>query len=169
MTASQSQRESRIVVVVGVDMSSLSEDLLTRTRALIRPDDEVEIHVVHVVRPEAPLLRLARPRDEKDAGVVHEVERSQWVVEHLCESLGQSSPRIRVIKHTPVGNPADELARIAADVGADILLVEAHEPREHGAAHLFHRSTVEHIASSAPCTVLTIRKARGAPEQRSTN
>lgn len=167
MTASQSPHPSRIVLVVGVDMSHISEHLLAQTRVLVQPVDEAEVHVVHVVRPEAPLLRVARPSDEKDAGVVHQVELAQGAVQRLCEALVHT-PRTRVVMHTPVGDPADELVRIAAEVNADVLVVEAHEPDEHRPAGMFHHSTLDHIASTAPCTVLTLRKGHGVPLERPT-
>jgi nucleotide-binding universal stress UspA family protein len=154
---SQIEQPSRVVLVVGVDMSSVSEHLLTQTRALIRPVDEAEIHVVHVVSPEPPFLRLVRPTDEKDAGAVYEVERAQLVLERLSAALVHND-KTRVIVHTPVGAAADELARIAEEVSADILVIEAHEHDGHEPFRVFHRSVVDHIASTAPCTVLTIRR-----------
>jgi nucleotide-binding universal stress UspA family protein len=156
---SQSEQPNRVVLVVGVDMSSVSEHLLTQTRALIRPVDEAEIHVVHVVSPEPPFLRLVRPTDEKDAGAVHEVERAQAVLERLSAALVRND-KTRVIVHTPVGAAADELARIAAEVSADILVIEAHEHDGREPFRVFHRSVVDHITSTAPCTVLTIRRPR---------
>ena len=51
----------------------MSATLLSQTRALIGPVDEAEVHVVHVVAPEPPFLRIVRPRDAKDAGAVHEI------------------------------------------------------------------------------------------------
>jgi nucleotide-binding universal stress UspA family protein len=162
---SQSQQPSRIVLVVGVDMSNVSEHLLTQTRALIRPVDEAEVHVVHVVSPEPPLLRLVRPSDAKDAGAVYQVEHAQSVLERLSNSL-VLTPSTRVIMHTPVGNAADQLTRIAAQVGADILVVEAHEHDGREPFRMFHRSVVDQIASTAPCTVLTIRKPRPVAEEQ---
>jgi Universal stress protein family len=160
MTATaQSAQPSRIVVVVGVDMSNVSEHLIAQTRDLVRTVDQPEIHVVHVVRREPSLLRLVRPDDEKDAGVVHQVETAQWAVEHLCASLVHN-PRTHVIVHTPVGNAADELARVCAEVGADVLVVEAHEPHERGPLGVLHRPLVDDIVGRAPCTVLAIRQRR---------
>jgi nucleotide-binding universal stress UspA family protein len=158
---SQSEQPSRIVLVVGVDMTNVSEHLLTQTLALIRPVDEVEVHVVHVVSPEPPLLRIVRPRDAKDAGAVFEVERAQSVLERLSNSLAQN-PRTRLIVHTPVGAAADELTRIASEVGADILVIEAHERVGREPLRVFRRSVVDRIASTAPCTVLTLRNPRRA-------
>jgi nucleotide-binding universal stress UspA family protein len=154
---SQKGQPSRIVLVVGVDMSSVSEHLLTQTSALIQPVDEAEIHVVHVVSPEPPFLRLVRPTDAKDAGAVYEVERARVILERLSAAL-VTSAKVRVLVHTPVGNPADELARIATEVSADILVIEAHGHDGREPFHVFHRSVVDQIASTAPCTVLTIRK-----------
>ncbi len=157
MNAYSQMQPSRIVLVVGVDMSNVSEHLLTQTRALIRTVDEAEVHVVHVVSPEPRILRVVRPRDAKDAGAVYEVERAQSVLERLSNSLVEH-PGTRVIVHTPVGAAADELTRIAAEVGADILVIEAHEHDGRDPLRVFRRSVVDHVASTAPCTVLTIRK-----------
>jgi nucleotide-binding universal stress UspA family protein len=164
MTANAQDQPSRIVLVVGVDMSNVSEHLLTQTRALLRPVDEAEVHVVHVVRRETPLLRLVRPKDAKDAGVVYEVEQAQRALQHLSDALVHN-PRTRVIMHTPVGSAPDELTRIAGEVGADILVVEAHEHDGSEPTRMFHRSVLDHISSTAPCTVLTIRKPRRAVEE----
>jgi nucleotide-binding universal stress UspA family protein len=160
---SQSEQPSRIVVVVGIDMSSVSEHLLAQVRSILRPVDEAEVHVVHVVAPEPPLLRVVRPKDEKDAGSVYAIEHAQFTLERLCSSLGRD-PQKRVIMHTPVGDAAGELTRIASEVGADILVIEAHEHDSRDPLRVFRRSVVENIASAAPCTVLTIRQSRRTVE-----
>jgi nucleotide-binding universal stress UspA family protein len=160
----QSEQSNRIVLVVGVDMSNVTEHLLSQTCALIRSVDEAEVHVVHVVSPEPPFLRVVRPSDAKDAGVAHDVERAQSLLDHLSDAL-KHNPRTRVFVHTPVGAAADELARVATEVGADILVVEAHEHDGREPLRVFHRSLVDHIASTAPCTVLTIRKPRRPSEE----
>ena len=157
------QRPSRIVIVVGVDLSDISEHLLEQTRSLIRTVDEAEVHVVRVVRPEPPILRLVRPKEERDAGVVHEIASAQSALEHLSGSL-LLIPRTRVIMHTPVGSPAVELTRIAATVGAHLIVIEAHEHDGREPYRMFHRSVVDLIASTAPCSVLTLRKPRPVAE-----
>ena len=159
----QDQHPSRIVIVVGVDLSNVSEHLLEQTRTLIRPVDEAEVHVVRVVRPEPPLLRLVRPKEEPHAGVVHQVENAQWALERLSASLVHN-PRTRVTVHTPIGDPPVELARIAAEVGADLIIIEAHERNGREPHRVFHRSVADVIASTAPCTVLTLRTPRRVAE-----
>jgi nucleotide-binding universal stress UspA family protein len=157
----QDQQPSRIVIVVGVDLSNVSEHLLEKTRSLLRPVDEAEVHVVRVIRPEPPLLRLVRPKEEPHAGVVHEVESAQRALERLSASLVHN-PQTRVIIHTPIGSPPVELARIAAEVGADLIVIEAHEHDGREPHRVFHRSVADVIASTAPCTVLTLRTPRRA-------
>ncbi len=146
---------SHIAVVVGIDLGPESAHLLAQTRDLVRTVDEAEIHVVHVVRPETALLRSARPDDAKDAGVVHEVARARAILETLCAPLMDRTGSVEV--HTPIGDAAPELARVATTVGADILVVEAHE-RHRGPWGALHRSTVDQITGVAPCTVLAIRR-----------
>jgi nucleotide-binding universal stress UspA family protein len=165
MTAyAQDPQPSRIVIVVGVDLSDVSEHLLEQTRSLIRPVDEAEVHVVRVVRREPPLLRLVRPKEERDAGVVHQVASAQRALERLSASLVHD-PRTRVFMHTPVGSPPVELARIAAGVGADLIVIEAHGHDGREPHRVFHRSVADVIARTAPCTVLTLRTPRRVAER----
>jgi universal stress protein A len=160
MTLASATGPSRIIVVVGVDLTNVSAHLLEQTAALVRTIDQPEIHVVHVVKPEPPLLRVVRPADAKDAGAVYRVEKAQEVIERLCEHL-REIPHARVVMHTPVGDPAVQLARIADEVAADILVVEAHA--QHGHARAFHRSLVNQVTGIAPCTVIAIRTKPSMP------
>src|SRR5580658_5604436 len=160
----EDQKPSRIVLVVGVDLSDVSEHLLMQTRALVRPVDEAEVHVVHVVHPDSLREQIERPVHSADTGARSQVEYAKWELQRLCGSLALG-PRTRVTVHTPVGGVAEELTRIADQVAADIVVVEAHEHVPQGARRMFHRSVVARIVRTAACTVLTIRKPRSrAPE-----
>jgi nucleotide-binding universal stress UspA family protein len=151
-------KPSRIVLVVGIDLSDVSEHLLAQTRALIGSVDDAETHVVHVVHPDPFTKRLANPLHSQGIGERAHVEYANWELKRLCFELVQC-PRNRVFMHIPVGNSAaDELTRVATEVGADVLVVEAREPDPRGPRRVLHRSVVARIARTAPCTVLTIRK-----------
>jgi nucleotide-binding universal stress UspA family protein len=158
MSPTTPQAPTRMTVVVGVDLTDVSAHLLAQTATLVRTIDEPEIHVVHVVKPEQLLLRLVRPADEKDAGVVYRVEHAQEAVGSLCASL-ERTPRTRVFVHTPVGDAATELSRIAAEVAADVIVVEAHDHHVH--RRVLRRSVVDHIAGLARSTVVTLHKPAG--------
>jgi len=155
MTA-EAKQPSRMVVVVGVDMSDVNAHLLLQAQALIRPVDEAEVHVVHVVHPDRLTQRLERPIHAKDIGARSQGESAKWALQRLCAPLF-GGPRTRLVVHVPVGDVARELTRIAAEARADILVTEAHEHEGHGLRRLFHRSVAARIAETAPCTVLTIR------------
>jgi nucleotide-binding universal stress UspA family protein len=146
------EARSHMVVVVGVDLSDVSEHVLARARDLVRSIDDAELHVVHVVEPQ-PLRHLVfeslRPAN---TGARSDPEHALGELQGFCESSLPGS-RERVVLHTPVGRPADELARIALKTAADIIVVEVHDhPRR-----VFHHAVVARLARIAPCSVLAIR------------
>ena len=155
---------SRTVLVVAVDLSDESEDLLSTARELVRPVDDAELHVVHVVRPEPLRERLADPVVSLHTNERVLVESAQWVLLRWCESVMVGS-RARWVVHTPVGDPVTEVTRVAREVGAHIIAVAAHDGRRR---RLFHRSVLARIARSAPCSVLTIRDRRKAAQVQAT-
>jgi nucleotide-binding universal stress UspA family protein len=150
---------SRLVLVIGIDLTEVSEHLLAKARDLVHSVDEAELHVVHVVHPEPLRERLAEPVNS--GGVVERarMESAHWELARLCARIVQGSQASWRI-HTPVGRPADELTRVAREVGADFVVVEVHE--HEGRRRLFHRSVAARIAEIAPCSVLAIRDRRQA-------
>jgi nucleotide-binding universal stress UspA family protein len=145
------EARSHMVVVVGVDLSDVSEHVLARARDLVRSIDDAELHVVHVVEPQ-PLRHLFESLRPANTGARSDPEPALRELQGFCESSLPGS-RERVVLHTPVGRPADELARIALKTAADIIVVEVHEhpPR------VFHHALVARLARIAPCSVLAIR------------
>jgi nucleotide-binding universal stress UspA family protein len=158
MSAVQQRARSRAVVVVGVDLSDVSEHLLENARDLVRTVDDAELHVVHVVRPESLRERLVEPVRAVHVSERANAESAGWQLQRLCETIVHGSGAKWVV-HTPVGDPASQLTEIARKVRADIVVVEAHE--HAGRRRLFHRSAVARLFRSAPCSVLAIRQ-RGA-------
>jgi nucleotide-binding universal stress UspA family protein len=152
--AANDTKFSRIVLVVGVDLSELSEHVLTTAHNLVRAMDEAELHLVHVVHREGVTQLLAEPI--RSPGMIERAnaEGARWELERLRDSVLLGS-HVRVVVHTPVGNAADELARIASEVDADVIVVEAHHA---GARWGFHRSIVARISKIAPCSVLALRQ-----------
>jgi nucleotide-binding universal stress UspA family protein len=146
------EARSHMVVVVGVDLSDVSEHVLARARDLVRSIDDAELHVVHVVEPQ-PLRNLVfESLRQTDTGARSDPENALRELQGFCESSLPGS-RERVVLHTPVGRPADELARIALETAADIIVVEVHEH----APRVFHHAVVARLARIAPCSVLAIR------------
>jgi nucleotide-binding universal stress UspA family protein len=142
----------RMVVVVGVDLSDVSGHLLARARDLVRSVDNAELHLVHVI-PD-PLLWAAEPPHRSVLDTRPQMGLARQRLQLLCDSVLKDS-RARIILHTPVGRTADEVTRIARQVGADIIVVEMHE--RAGLRRVFHHSVVARITRTAPCSVLAIR------------
>jgi nucleotide-binding universal stress UspA family protein len=147
----------RLVLLVGIDLTEVSEHLLMTTRRLIGSGEDVVLHVVHVVHKESLQTRLNEPITSPptdSAESVGHVAAARFELEALCRRVVDGS-KAEVIVHTPVGDPSDELARIAREIGASIVVVEAHD--RPWRARLFHRSVAARIGREAPCSVLTVR------------
>jgi nucleotide-binding universal stress UspA family protein len=158
---------THLVLVVGLDLTEVSEHLLAKARDLVHSVDEAELHVVHVVHREPLRDRLVEPIGSGGLVERARIESAHWELQHLCERIVQGS-NTRWIMHTPIGRPAEELTRVARDVGADFVVIEVHESDRR---RLFHRSVAARIAEIAPCSVLAIRdrSRMAAWKQRTTN
>jgi nucleotide-binding universal stress UspA family protein len=143
---------SHLVVVVGVDLSDVSEHVLARAADLIRSIDDAKLHVVHVIQPQPLRHLMVKTARATEGETLTFVEAARQKLHVYCETAVPRSGE-RVVLHTPVGHPAEELTRIARETGADIIVVEVHEhpPR------MFHHSVVARIAQTAPCSVLALR------------
>jgi nucleotide-binding universal stress UspA family protein len=159
MTATANRSKGgRIVLVVGLELEDLdgtSEHLLSTVKELTRGTEQAEVHVVHVVAPETFNERLTEPVMSPGVAERSRVQVAQWEIERLCRAVIVGGG-VRVFMHTPAGQPVPALARLAHDLGADAIVVEAHE-HHTGARRLFHRSVAAGLARSATCSVLTVR------------
>jgi nucleotide-binding universal stress UspA family protein len=157
MNQNAQHQPNRIVLVVGLDLTELSEHLLAKARDLVASAENAELHVVHVVRPLPLRERLGEPVHSEEGPETRALkEAARYELASLCRRIVESSPA-RWTVHVRVGRTADQLARVAKQVGADFVVVEAHD---RAVMHrMFHRSVVARIARCAPCSVLTIRHA----------
>jgi nucleotide-binding universal stress UspA family protein len=141
-----------VVLVVGVDLSDVSEHLLATVRDLARTSGKAQMHVVHVVPPE-PLARRLAERALSLGLERARVESAQWELERLCGAI-VSGFGVRCVIHIPIGDVAEELTRVARETHADALVVEAHGRH----SRVLGKSVVVRIAKNAPCSVLTVRQ-----------
>ena len=144
---------SHMVVVVGIDLSEVSEHLLSRARDLVRSVDDAALHVVHVVPGPLPWVPVDSALPSAVA-IASRAEDAQRDLQGICGAVLQGL-RARVALHTPIGRPADELTRIAREVAADLIVVEVHD--HDRLRRVFHHSVVARIARTGPCSVLAIR------------
>jgi universal stress protein F len=154
--ATQLDPGSKAVVIVAVDMTDVSEHLLVTAKNLLRHAADASLHLVHVLPMQAvvPLFEYAAPL----AGAQDDprVARARFELGRLCEDLADR-PTMRIEVHTPIGDPTEEIVRLAEVLGADAIVVEAHD--RSGLAGLLHRSVVAGVTRRAPCSVITVRGA----------
>jgi nucleotide-binding universal stress UspA family protein len=143
-----------MVVVVGVDLSDVSEHLLSRARDLVCRVDDAALHIVHVMPVPLSWVPVDSTLPSAAIATTSRVEEARRDLQALCDAVLEGS-RARVVLHTPVGRAADEIIRIARQVGADVIVVEVHD--HHGMSRMFHHSVVARIARNGPCSVLAIR------------
>jgi nucleotide-binding universal stress UspA family protein len=155
--------KSRAVVVVGVDFTDVSEHLVRTARSLAGTVDEAELHFVHVVAPPGMAILAS---DVLNAAILEDetVNAARAALQRICSPVADDV-RVDVFVHTPVGRTCESLTEMARRLGADLIVVEAHDHSHDSAlSRVFHRSTAGQLARRAPCSVLTVRRAH-APAQ----
>ncbi len=141
------------VIVVGVDFSSTSELALDRAFELAAERPQTVVHVVHIA--------LVGPADGATDGARTEAgkELRRYVDERIAQYARTSAlpadSLARVVVHVRCASPAEEIAQIAADLQADLVVVGTHGRR--GLARLLIGSVAEGVVRLAPCPVLIVR------------
>jgi len=140
---------ARFRVVVSIDFSDASRHALEVAEAVVRPaGSTAELHLVHVTSPlywpgvvpslgpgDADLFELMRTRLQETA------------------SSAQGTVEARVVAHVRLGEAAHEVASVAREIGADLIVIGAH--RRGALSSALHRSMTSSLVRQAPCSVLT--------------
>jgi nucleotide-binding universal stress UspA family protein len=123
-----------------------------------------EVHLVHVVSPVVPFAGVeyvsivACPVFNVDAATKElENEVAESLADYAKRHPDWSSPP-RVVRHIRLTAPAEEIAQLAADVEADLVIVGCHGRR--GVGRLLLGSVAEGVVRLAPCPVLVVRPKR---------
>jgi universal stress protein A len=145
-------------LVVGVDSSEFAEHVLRVARDLVRVAEGSELHVVTVVRPQSipPDVIHALPAFGPSNEAV--LQEARELLRDLC-TRALANTEVKVTLHVREGRAADEIERLAEEVRADIIVIEAHG--RTGLARMFHKSVAAELARNAPCSVLTVRTKHG--------
>lgn len=76
------------------------------------------------------------------------------------EQVRPGNPKIAVSHVLLEGDPAEEIARYAADAGIDVIVIGTHG--RTGAARAEMGSVAESVMREAPCSVLVVKLPKGA-------
>lgn len=158
------------VIVVAVDYSESGRLALERAFELAMEKANAEVHVVNVLPVyQSGVADAANgawagglPSVEEASGELRSyVAKAREVFEaaHRGQNLGFLE---RLVAHQRVSVPSEEIAQLAADVEADLLVLGTHGRR--GIPRLILGSVAEAALRLAPCPVLVVRpKAIPAP------
>ncbi len=153
------------VAVVGIDFSDMSNKALDQALEVTN----LRAGEVHVVYVESDL-----PLDPMFAGVFQAALPAEELLESVRKRTAERLDAVqtlhgklavkRVVVHVRRGSAADEIAQLAADLDADLVVVGSHGRR--GVSRLVLGSVAERVSRLARCAVWIIRpKAHDASER----
>lgn len=148
-------------IVVGVDYSETGEAALRRAFELASLQERAEVHVVNVVKAYGSNVYLELssaitlvPIDEASDRLRRYVEQQLDVFRSAQENRGRRLFE-RAVTHVRIEGPAEEIAQLASDLEADLVVVGTHGRR--GLRRLLLGSVAEAVVRLAPAPVLVVR------------
>jgi len=173
MTSSQdgSKQAKPYVIVVGFDFSEASELAVQRAFEMAAGMPHAEVHVLNVVQTYGPQVMYELPADSTALSVLTITEARARLRKYADEALHNFQSKNpgksfdRAVAHVRFDATVDEIAQLAADLDADLVVVGTHGRR--GLSRLLIGSTAEATVRLAPCAVLVVRpKALPEPVPR---
>jgi nucleotide-binding universal stress UspA family protein len=153
----------KYVVVVGIDYSIASERALEEAFLLASTKHGVQLHVVNV--------RAAVGEQAASAGAPDPLPPWRYWASELREYVARKAsafqatagvtPFQHLYTHQRMNDPAQELARLAADVEADLVVVGAHD--WYGESDRTLGSLADAVTRLAPCPVLVVHRKPALP------
>jgi nucleotide-binding universal stress UspA family protein len=140
------------VIVVGIDFDALSEGTLSVAARLAPRGSGRELHMVHVL-PAPPVGGIDDPPAERAVGYTLKMDEVRAKLESASRPIVGAVDRI--LMHIRVGRPDEEIAQLAANLSADLIVVGTHGKK--GLERLLLGSVSESLVRYAPCPVLAYR------------
>jgi nucleotide-binding universal stress UspA family protein len=154
-------------IVVGVDFSEASELAVHRAFELACERPQAELHLVNVVQTYGPQVAYEMPVDSSSLAVLTVAEARARFKSYADQAVGrflaQNPGKLlaRIFTHVRFDSIADEIAQLAADLEADLVVVGTHGRR--GISRVLLGSSAEATVRLAPCPVLVVRP-KAVPE-----
>lgn len=149
-------------IVVGFDLSELSERAVEEALETARHRGPAELHVVTAAEPAGPLFRLPgdsqlmsedRARDVVRVQLTKLVERNQA----RLGPVGLERIAIYLLDGIPVAQPGKIITDVAAEIEADLIIVGTHG--RTGLARAILGSVAAHVVHHATTSVYVVRPA----------
>ena len=149
------------IIVVGVDFSPTGETALTRAFELASREVNAEVHVIYVGRGYGPLVHFDYGSELLTLGMDEATEKLKAYTERRLMEFIEArrekdlSTFRRAVTHIRLDAPAEEIAQLASDLEADLVVVGTHGRR--GLRRVLLGSVAEGVVRLAPCPVLVVR------------
>lgn len=160
-----SNSEKPYLIVVGTDYSPASDLAFERAMEWAVSQPRAEVHVVnvaHLYGAQAVVDGATEPAGFASVSLADATALVERYVEERRQAFGGSHAQVPVRAHLRLEAPAHEIAQIAADLEADLVVVGTHGRR--GLARLLLGSVAEAVVRLAPCPVFVVRP-KALPEQ----
>lgn len=151
--------ETRYVILAAVDFSEHAHAALASAKQLALKQPNSELHVVHVVPPPVGTVAVVGSADMA-ATFTETLDRTRKELQEACTEVANGLPD-RVYGHVRTGRPSREIAEVAKQIGADVVVVGTHG--RTGISRALLGSVAEEVVRHAPCDVLTIRPKAAQP------
>lgn len=168
-------------IVVGIDYAEASALALAQAVTLARAHARSHIHVLHA-RSGPPLLERSMgnladtPATGLALGAQQALEASREMeayVAKILNKLDEGQPSTRTYPasswttHLHYSDPVSAIVQLAADIGADLVVVGTHG--RTGLARFLLGSVAEGVARVAPCPVLMVRQVGAEAAEQGPN
>jgi len=155
---SNAMHNHRYVIVVGIDYTAASERALDEAFALARTKHGVQLHVVNVRSAFGEQLTSNESPATLPPWRLWATELREYVARKVAASQATAgvTPFQHVYTHQRMNDAAHEIAQLAADVEADLVVVGTHD--WHGSSRLMLGSVADAVTRLAPCPVLVVRR-----------
>lgn len=144
-------------ILVAIDLSEESDQVVARARGIAGTDEGVTLSLIHVVKPIEHVyggfgaVGLAGDFSAQMATLEQQaIEHAEKRVAEYGKQLGVPEDR----QHVAVGNASSEIHRVAKDSGTDLVVIGSHG--RHGLGLLLG-STANAVLHGARCDVLAVR------------
>lgn len=158
-------RPHPFTIVVGIDYSALGDQALDQALEMACLREGSEVHVLHV-EPDLWIgAALAAPPYASTAqeGAKKVQERAAERIAAMPDTLDKRRVG-RVVAHFRRGSPAENVAQLAADLDADLVVVGSHGHR--GVERILLGSVAERVVRLARCPVWVVRPKDHSAEGR---
>lgn len=145
-------------VVAGIDFSDLGDLALERAFEQANHKEGSEVHVINVAHGYGPLVSMELSGGAETFSIDDAASTMRAHVESRVRAFEEKLGPLevgRIVTHLRVGSPSHEIAQLASDLEAQVVVVGTHGRR--GVSRILLGSIAEGVVRFSPCTVMVVR------------